>query len=175
MQLADQAAGLKTAYIAMTLALPMVVFAQNHPAVLAGLGQQSISPVEVGRIDGSLHSSEPIGAVLARAAALPGAGLGEYVLLSTAMFGAVRLGDDLKLAQIDDAGQPLLQFARHLRNACAHGNRWHFRGVEPREPAELRGRALTPRLHGTQALNVWLGPGDFCDFLDDVADHLRRI
>ncbi len=90
-----------------------------------------------------------------------------------AMQGATRLGDDLGQAGLDDRGEPLLQFARHLRNACAHGNRWHFRPGEPKHPAALRGRQLDTSLHGSNALFDWVGPGDYLDFLEDLATFLR--
>lgn len=176
-QIADQADGLKTGYLAITLALPVIVDPRLH--ILAVhcryYGQTPTSVFDVVRHDGTVHPSETIGAILTRATKLPGAGLGGGLLLNTAMFGAVRLGDELKLAGIDPAGEPLLQFARHFRNACAHGNRWHFQGREPKEPAELRGRALDPSLHGTQALNCWVHHGDFCDYLDDLAALLRTL
>src|SRR4051812_43717468 len=45
-------------------------------------------------------------------------------------------------------------------------------GGEPRKRAALRGRELTVDLHGTKAVYGWLGPGDYLDFLDDIAAEM---
>ncbi|HET8863514.1 MAG TPA: hypothetical protein VFM94_09725 [Solirubrobacterales bacterium] len=132
------------------------------------------APVEIRRQDGTVRSDESIGEILRRIPTMPGAGLREDLLPLTAIYGATILGDRLQNAQLTKVGQPLLQFARHLRNACAHGNRWHFRGGEPKHKAELRGRRLDASLDGSKAMYGWLGPGDYLDFLEDLAAFLRE-
>ena len=72
-------------------------------------------------------------------------------------------------------GRPTARVCSHLRNACAHGNRWHFKGTEPSRPASLRRRTLDASLHGSQAIPDWLGPGDYLDYLDDLAGLLRGL
>jgi hypothetical protein len=130
------------------------------------------APFEVVRNDGSIHSGKALRDVFSEVARLTTGGFGDDLLNFMAMHGAVRLGDYLKRANLDE-GDPLLEFARHLRNACAHGNRWHFRPGQPSRPATLRGRTLDRSLQGTQAIPDWLGPGDYLDFLDDLASLLR--
>ena len=132
------------------------------------------APFEIVRNDGSVHSSTAVGNVFSEVASLKLGGLGQDLLNFMAMHGATRLGDSLKLAALDK-GDPLLEFARHLRNACAHGNRWHFKGTEPSRPASLRRRTLDASLHGSQAIPDWLGPGDYLDYLDDLAGLLRGL
>lgn len=39
--------------------------------------------------------------------------------------------------------EPTLEFFRHLRNGCFHGNSFHFLGDEPRFPAQWRGLEIT--------------------------------
>jgi hypothetical protein len=132
------------------------------------------APIEVYRSDGTMHSSQTTREALRRVSELRGGGLREDLLAFVAMHGATRIGDDLQQAGLLRGDtSPLLEFARHLRNACAHGNRWHFRREEPRRPAALRERALERELHGTKAIYGWLAPGDYLDFLDDLAAELR--
>ncbi len=66
---------------------------------------------------------------------------------------------------------PLLQFARHFRNACAHGDRWHFNADQPKYPAALRNLVLTRDLRGQQATFVTVSPWHFIEFLDDLSNH----
>jgi hypothetical protein len=66
---------------------------------------------------------------------------------------------------------PLLQFARHFRNACAHGDRWHFHGDEPKRPAVCRHLTLTPDLHGQRATWTKVTPRLFVGYLDDIATY----
>lgn len=138
------------------------------------LGRQDpMSPFHVIRNDGTKHSSRPISEILIEAASTPGAGMGGDLLKFPAMYGGVRVADDLKSAGILPAPtEPLLEFARHFRNACAHGNRWHFVGNQPQNPAELRGLTLDASMHGSEALFKWVGPGDYLDYLDDLVDFL---
>lgn len=176
LEIADRATDLKTAYLGITLALvplldPRVPLLDYYKT----FDQTDTSPFEVARKDGTLHSAERLSAILMRATQLHAAGLREDSLSFAAMYGATRLGDDLSAAGLIRKDEPLLQFARHFRNACAHGNRWHFAKNEPAHPAILRGRRLEASLHGTQAMYGWLAPGDYLDFLDDLSTLLRRV
>lgn len=174
--IADQAEDLKTAFVGLQLSVPMLM----HPQVPLLDFYETVAempaeaPVEIRRQDGTVRSDESIGEILRRIPTMPGAGLREDLLPLTAIYGATILGDRLQNAQLTKVGQPLLQFARHLRNACAHGNRWHFRGGEPKHKAELRGRRLDASLDGSKAMYGWLGPGDYLDFLEDLAAFLRE-
>jgi hypothetical protein len=131
------------------------------------------APINIRRHDGTKHSGERIHDVFVKAAATPGGGLGGDLLAFASMHGATRLGDAIERVGPRDWHSPLLEFVRHFRNACAHGNRWHFTNKEPRNRAELRGRAVTADLHGSRAVPNWVAPGDYLDMLDDVATHFR--
>jgi len=174
-EIATRAEELKIAFLGVSLAMPALLDPRTPllDIYCRLYGKRPDSPVEIGRLDGSFHSADPIGAVLARVAALQHGGRKD-VLTFAGMHGATRIGDSLLRADLVRNGEPLLQFARHLRNACAHGNLWHFGHGEPKHPAELRGRRLDASLHGSKALYGWVAPGDYLDYLDDLADFLRR-
>jgi hypothetical protein len=169
--IAQRAEALKTGFVALVLSIPALV----HPGAPLlkfyeeELGIPESAPTEVFRQDGTIHSDEPVGDILRRVTTLRGGGFGEDVLVFAAMHGATRLGDYLAKAGLTSTSDPLLQFARHFRNACAHGNRWHFLYGQPKHAAELRGRQLDASLHGSTVLFDWVAPGDYLDFLDDLA------
>lgn len=175
-QIATMAEEFKVAFAGISLALvPLLDPSLPLVGVFERYGQGGTTPVIVTRKDGTAHSSQRLVDVLSRAAALPGAGLrGDFLSLTT-MHGVTRLGDAIEQAGLRDKNSPLLEFTRHLRNACAHGNRWHFRNGEPRHPAALRGRAIDASLHGSQAVSGWMGFGDYLDLLDDLAAHFRGV
>lgn len=172
---AVEAEGLKAGFLGLSLAvvplldprLPLLDLEQRYYELPPD------SPVEVKRNDGTMHSSTSLRDVFRDTAALPHAGFRSGLLNIGIVMGATSLGDALLGAHLMRNSEPLLQFARHLRNACAHGNRWHFIGGEPKHPAALRGRQLDASLHGTPAVWDWLGPGDYLDFLDDLASLMR--
>jgi hypothetical protein len=39
--------------------------------------------------------------------------------------------------------KPVFEFFRHIRNGCFHGNSFHFKRDEPRNPAQWRGLEIT--------------------------------
>ncbi|MFD1964483.1 hypothetical protein [Pseudonocardia alni] len=84
---------------------------------------------------------------------------------------AVRVHDMIRLSGLDDPDVPLLQFARHYRNATAHGDRWHFTGDQPKRPARCRDLTLTADLHGQRASFHTISPRLHVEFLDDIANH----
>ena len=47
-----------------------------------------------------------------------------------------------------DYNHPVIQFFRHIRNGCYHGNCFHFRGDEPIFPAVWQGRRIERYLQG---------------------------
>ena len=81
--------------------------------------------------------------VLTALSRLRGDVLGEDLMSGAMTMGAVRLGDLLAPADLLRPDVPLLQFARHFRNACAHGDRWHLRGGEPGFAATCRDLVLS--------------------------------
>ncbi|KNH21171.1 hypothetical protein ACU18_03315 [Arthrobacter sp. ZBG10] len=178
-ELATNAENYKTSFVGVQLAMVALM----HPAgfmerVMDEITPElSTSPLTVVRADGSTASSENINYWLqqARKDNGRGLGLGGDVLPFTAMFIVTRLADDLDQLGLRDSSSPVLEFLRHLRNAAAHGNRWHFVGQEPKFPAKLRSIELDSSMHGTTALySGTVGPGDFFDLLDDVRDELRK-
>ncbi|UOB11336.1 hypothetical protein MQE23_20680 [Streptomyces sp. HP-A2021] len=171
-QVADE---LKIGFCGLNLAiLPLADPRQPLMAIYRDLYEQTVnSPLVVYRNDGTPHSAERLTDTFAMASSTPGAGLGEDLLNFAAMHGATRLGDAIERAGLRDRTNPLLEFVRHFRNASAHGNRWHFRNGEPRQPAACRGITLTAALHGSKASGGVVGAGDYLDMLDDVAAHFR--
>ena len=68
---------------------------------------------------------------------------------------------------------PAWEFLRHVRNAAAHGGRFHLLGNEPTRPASWRGRNITRTLEGTPLFNApvataFLGIGDVLHLLADI-------
>ena len=93
-------------------------------------------------------------------------------LMSSGMtLGALRIGDMIADEGFRSSDSPLLEFARHFRNACAHGDRWHFSKLEPRNPARTRRIVLTRELQGKRATWKTVGPRSYIEFLDEVRAH----
>ncbi len=175
--IAQRADALRTVFLGLQLSV-LGLLDPRAPLLqgLSAVGIDPTAPVAVFRVDGTTYSEESIADILERASALAHAGdIRADLLFVGAMQGGTRLGDDLQQAGLirKHTEEPLLQFARHLRNACAHGNRWHFLEGEPKHPAALRGRQLDRSLHGSRAVFDWVGPGDYLDFLDDLVALLR--
>jgi hypothetical protein len=114
-------------------------------------------------------------AILRAASQLPGIGLGPDIFRLVPQFVATAVGDRLSRAGLMRTDVPLLQFARHLRNASAHGNRWHFAKGEPRYPAAFRTLQLDASLEGEPVFLDYLGQPEFVDFLGDLASYLRTL
>ena len=70
---------------------------------------------------------------------------------------------------------PELEFFRHLRNAISHGNRFYFKGDEPKRPAKFRNFVLDKSLHGQPALFDYMSPGDVFDLFDEIENQLRNL
>jgi len=165
-----RAGELKDLYLGLMTALPAVL----HPSLpllrvySEAFGQPADAPIVVARKDGTPHSTKPLVEVLRRASALRGEVMSNDLMAIGALQGATRIGDMIDQVSARDSSSPLLEFARHLRNASAHGDRWHFQHGEPRHPAALRGRILDASLDGSKVMFEWLAPGDYLDFLDDI-------
>jgi hypothetical protein len=109
--------------------------------------------------------------ILTKLTTLRGPIVGNDLMAVAMLLGATRLGDMILEAGLSSREEPLLQFARHFRNAAAHGDRWEFRGDEPQYPAECRDLALTQDLHGQRATWVTVDPKRYVEFLDDISNH----
>ena len=64
---------------------------------------------------------------------------------------------------------PELQFLRHLRNACAHGNRFYLKNGEPKTAAAFKGFEILANNDGFgPVLFDFIGTGDILDLLDHI-------
>jgi hypothetical protein len=76
---------------------------------------------------------------------------------------------------------PTLEFFRHVRNGCFHGNSFYFLGDEPRNPAQWRGLEIT-RANGNQRIfrndlsekEYFLNWGDALVLLQDVSQLIKE-
>ncbi len=109
--------------------------------------------------------------VMSKASQLRGDIVGQDFMSVAMMTAATRIGDMIQSGGYSHADVPLLQFARHYRNACAHGDRWEFRGAEPKHPAVCRHLTLTAALHGQRATWTTVSPRLHIEFLDDIANY----
>lgn len=178
-ELAEEIDKLKVAVIGLSIATPPLLD-PSLPLLqvyIERYGQTPTSPLEVRRQDGSLYSDEPLSTWLQRAASGggPAIGLGREVISVPMIYITTYLGDLVDDLGLRDKQVPLMEFLRHLRNACAHGNRWHFQGSEPKQTAACRALVLGKELHGTRAIWGSLGPAEYLDFLDDLATHFRAL
>lgn len=67
-----------------------------------------------------------------------------------------------------------VQFFRFVRNAAAHGNKWYFKGDQPKQPAQWRHLVLDRVRHGQQCFGVDLLAGDLLLLLMDIEAKLPR-
>lgn len=91
------------------------------------------------------------------------------------MQGGIRIGDLIIAGQHGRKDVPLLQFCRHFRNACAHGEKWHFNDAEPKYPASVRGRKLNASMHGQPVMWTWMSPRLYAEWLADVAIYFALL
>ena len=84
----------------------------------------------------------------------------------------VSVHDEIKRRALEDREEDM-EFLRHVRNACGHGNRFTFKGDEPRRPAKLKELEITRRLEGlTPVLFDFITVGDAVVLLDSVTRRL---
>lgn len=174
-QIAKRAQEFKIAYLALQQALvamlhPDLPLLQVMRAILKVPPGADV-PLQVrGRRQPDKVLSYSTMEVMTRAATLSG-DIGVDLMASGMHMAAIRLEDMIKTEGLRDRDVPLLEFARHFRNACAHGDRWHFTGDEPKTPATCRELTLTADLHGTRATWITVDPRLFIEFLDDLSNH----
>jgi hypothetical protein len=87
------------------------------------------------------------------------------------LLGGTRIGDMILQGNYSKRDEPLLQFARHFRNACAHGDRWSFRDGEPKYTASCRDLTLDASLEGKRATYDTVSPKLYLEFLDDISNY----
>lgn len=68
--------------------------------------------------------------------------------------------------------QPVIQFLRHIRNGCAHGNKFHFNNNEPRFPAKFRSKSIDRNLQGGEVFFSYISAGDIPYLLEDISKLL---
>ena len=83
--------------------------------------------------------------------------------------------DEIKRRKLDDS-QEDMEFLRHIRNACSHGNRFTFRDDEPRRPAKLKSLEITRALEGmSPVLFDFITLGDAVVLLDSITRRLDPV
>lgn len=81
--------------------------------------------------------------------------------------------------------QPVIQFFRHIRNGCAHGNKFFFKTYtnkrtnkniqEPVKPAQFRGLTINRKLMGKKVFFDFLSAGDIPYLIEDVSRELEKF
>ena len=144
----------------------------QYPAILQSFGLDPGSTMEFGRHDGTLHPPLDVADSVRRIRGNPQFNL-DYVgtfLMATISLVADRFSQNHYFTK-----SPEFEFLRHVRNAIAHGNRFHLRRDEPRRPAYFRGFEVSKALQGRELFWEFMGPGDALDLLDEVERQLRRL
>ncbi|TMA86244.1 MAG: hypothetical protein E6J63_17485 [Deltaproteobacteria bacterium] len=147
------------------------LYLYNNPAVADAIRKEFDDPnatVNLGRKDGSNHARR-LHQDLA-AARTPGHNL--KLLRDSFGMVVISVGDTVLNQGFHD-GSALKQFLRHLRNACAHGNRWFLKSGEPKKPAKYRNFEVTSALDGTGPVFFdFMGAGDVLDLFEDLKKSL---
>lgn len=175
--IAQRAQQLKVVVLAQQLSLPAIL----HPTLpllqwiqqMVGVGPNADIPLDLG--DGPSEDVLRLSTreILTAASLLRGDVLGNELMTMGMLIAATQLGDMIINGGHCRSDVPLLQFARHLRNAAAHGNRWHFKSGQPEYAATCRNVTLTPDLHDQRAVSGGgiVTPRLLVLYLDDVSNH----
>lgn len=87
----------------------------------------------------------------------------------------ISVHDEIKRRGLEDNEEDM-EFLRHIRNACGHGNRFTFKGDEPKRSAKLKKLEITKSLDCTvPVLFDFLTPGDTVLLLDTVTRRLDPV
>jgi hypothetical protein len=81
---------------------------------------------------------------------------------------------------------PEFEFFRHLRNGCAHGNKFNFRNHkdkktnkviydEPSRPAKWNGLEINQTLHGSKVIFDFIAGGDVLKLLIDMSKKIENF
>jgi hypothetical protein len=175
-QIALRAQEHKVLFLGLNLALPAML----HPNVpllhwtlqLMGAASDEDFPVNLA---GDATDEEKLSfsgrEILTKLTKLRGEILAHDLMSIAMLLGATRLGDILGQANLYRRDEPLLQFARHFRNAAAHGDRWEFRSGEPKYRAACRDLVLKGDMNGRRATWKTVTPKKYVEFLDDLSNH----
>lgn len=99
-------------------------------------------------------------------------------IIATGMIlGALRLADAVEKGGYHLYDEPLLEFLRHYRNACAHGGRWRIPVSKKHgwKKAALRGLELHPDLDGEVAVLGTVDRATHLHLLEDVASYFQTF
>lgn len=119
-----------------------------------------------------LSSKQVFERVAASAAETPTA---EVRVLSVGMAAAaIHIHDEIKAAGFHCYRDPFLEFLRHFRNACAHGDRWTFTKKEPSNEAHFGDLIVGKELEGRRATFETVGPKTFILLLRAVQGYFRQ-
>lgn len=173
--IAKRAQELKVVFLALQIssvaivhpALPLMQFLRSALRAEATADIPFVLPDQARRTEMVFSARE----VFMKASALQGDVLKDDLMAIGMVLAAVRLGDMILKGNHHDPNHPLLEFAKHFRNACAHGDRWNFTGGAPPRVATCREMTLTAGHHGQRATLETVGPRLFVEYLDDLSNH----
>ncbi|EID79760.1 MULTISPECIES: hypothetical protein [Rhodococcus] len=95
---------------------------------------------------------------------------------SWAELSVLKVGQEMKNAKYFNDHRPIFEYLRHVRNAVAHGNAFHFQGSNPvKHPASFRSHHIDTRMEGTICVSGELKVGEVFLLLDDIASDLRTL
>lgn len=93
------------------------------------------------------------------------------------------LQEDPRFKKIE--GEPVIQFFRHIRNGCSHGNKFFFKtyidkktGKKTQEPtklAQFRGLIIDRKLMGKRVFFNFLSAGDIPYLIEDISKELNKL
>jgi hypothetical protein len=172
--IATRAQEFKLAFLAQELCLsvlldpaaPVLRYLQEQTSV----GREDDIPIQLQHHSGELALTFSAREILTKVTRLRGQPIIDLMAMSM-MTAATQLGDMIDRGGHRRTNVPLLEFSRHFRNACAHGDRWNFLNGAPRTTAACRGLTLTAPMHGQRATWCTVTPRLFVEYLDDLANH----
>lgn len=179
MDIAEAANSLKAVFITQYLAL----FAMRHPSApilswyrqLSGLSEDSDIPMDLLRQDGQEGLRFSAKQAFERVQELPSLEVQKDLLSGPMLTGAMKVGELVERYGLNRGDRPLAQFARHFRNAAAHGDKWHFKGEEPKNPDFTREVTLDQSLDGSRATFNIVGPYEYFRYLDEITAFVGQI
>jgi hypothetical protein len=176
--IAKRAQQLKLVFLGSSLSA-MALLDPRLPVLQWALARMEVGPNSDAPMTLTDHTGDDLAfsmrAVLTELTTFRGDVVRDELMSGAMLLGAIRLGDMIMNGGYLRQDMPLLQFARHFRHACAHGDRWHFRKGEPRYRAILRDLELTTEMHGQRATWQTVTPRGYVHFLDDLSDYFMAV
>lgn len=170
--LIDTANSLKSLFLAQNLTLT----AMMHPSTpvlnwfhsYLGAPPNSDLPIDLMKRDSDEGLRFSAKQAFQHVQKMPNADVRKDLLAGPILSGALKIGNILTDSQLIVPQNSLTQFAKHFRNAAAHGDKWHFKGNEPNHPAHTRDVRIDRSLHGSRATFHTVGPYEYFRFLDEI-------